>query len=77
MSKPGELMTVAVFVKSVSEMRDAQRRYFATRNPETLRDAKRLESVVDAWLRRRQLERAQPPLFETDQDPADVTCYDG
>lgn len=42
-----ELETVASLVGS---MRDAQRAYFASRDPEALVRARELEAVVDRWL---------------------------
>jgi len=45
----------------VAEMRHGQKTYFRLRSPSALRDARRLESAVDDWLRR----LATPTLFET------------
>jgi hypothetical protein len=39
------------FVKTVKEMREAQRSYFKTRNQENLERSKRLEQRVDIFLR--------------------------
>ena len=43
-----ELQSGAEFMKAVQEMRDAQRRYFDTRDSAVLIESKRLEKKVDA-----------------------------
>lgn len=54
------------FIDAVRLMRDAQRRYFRNRDPQSLADAKRLEREVDAQLTK--LSQPQVPqtgkLFE-------------
>lgn len=55
-------MTARQFIKAVSDMRSAQKRYFATRNVGALKESKRLENLVDAELAR--IESGQAPLPE-------------
>lgn len=45
-------MNAREFFYLTSNMREAQRQYFATRRPEHLRAARRLENEVDAEIRR-------------------------
>lgn len=45
-------MTSREFFFLVSNMRNAQKNYFATRSPERLRAARKLENEVDAEIRR-------------------------
>lgn len=45
-------MNAREFFYLVSNMRQAQTNYFATRKPEQLRAARRLENEVDAEIRR-------------------------
>ena len=49
------------FIDAVRLMRDAQKRYFRNRDPQSLADAKRLEREVDAQLTK----LTQPQVPET------------
>lgn len=61
-------MTAVQFIKAVSDMRSAQKRYFATRNVSALRESKLLENLIDAELARIESGRVpvpeDPKLFE-------------
>lgn len=61
------------FFNKVAEMREAQKAYFATRDPSTLRKSKALETEIDREIRRvRQFKAAErvraisPSLFGDD-----------
>lgn len=61
------------FFNKVAEMREAQKAYFATRDPSTLRKSKALETEIDREIKRvRQIKAAErfkatnPSLFGDD-----------
>lgn len=61
------------FFNKVAEMREAQKAYFATRDPLTLRKSKALEGEIDKEIKRvRQIKAAErvnaisPSLFDGD-----------
>lgn len=61
------------FFNKVAEMREAQKAYFATRDPSTLRKSKALEAEIDREIKRvRQIKAAEqvraisPSLFGDD-----------
>lgn len=45
-------MTSKEFYETVKQMRDAQKKYFRTRDIETLKISKHLESVIDKEIKR-------------------------
>lgn len=63
-------MTTGEFADLVEKMRDAQKKYFRTRDKETLSVSKSLESQVDKILaerKRRQEKEMNPELFGNDE----------
>lgn len=63
-------MTTGEFADLVEKMRDAQKKYFRTRDKETLSVSKSLESQVDKILaerRERQEKEMNPELFGNDE----------
>lgn len=64
------------FFNKVAEMREAQKAYFATRDPSTLRKSKALETEIDREIKRvREIKAAErlnaisPSLFVDDNPP--------
>ncbi len=64
------------FFNKVAEMREAQKAYFATRDPSTLRKSKALETEIDREIKRvREIKAAErlnaisPSLFGDDNPP--------
>ena len=64
------------FFNKVAEMREAQKAYFATRDPSTLRKSKALETEIDREIKRvREIKAAgrlnaiSPSLFGDDNPP--------
>ena len=58
--------TVNEFVVLVSQMHEAQKRYFRERGTQALNDARKLEKLVDQEIlerEKRQAEKNQPGLF--------------
>ncbi len=61
------------FFETVTQMRDAQKRYFRNRDRESLNESKRLEKRVDAEIERARailagLPAKEPQLFPTNEE---------